>query len=93
MTSSTQHLAPALDVDARLTEIERGVNMLLNITPVNAAQAWADFARSDFATVPTLRLRALEFEPDMVRRDLYNLEIENIADPALHTLFRESVTK
>ncbi len=88
MTSSTQHLAPALDVDARLTEIERGVNMLLNITPVNAAQAWADFARSDFATVPTLRLRALEFEPDMVRRDLYNLEIENIADPALHTLFR-----
>ena len=88
MTSSTQDLAPALDVDARLTEIERAVNMLLNITPVNAAQAWADFERSDFATVPTLRLRPLEFEPDMVRRDLYNLEIENITDPALHTLFR-----
>ena len=86
MTSSTQDLAPALDVDARLTEIERAVNMLLNITPVNAAQAWADFERSDFATVPTLRLRPLEFEPDMVRRDLYNLEIENITDPALHTL-------
>ena len=88
MTSSTQDLAPALDVDARLTEIERAVNMLLTITPVNAAQAWADFERSDFATVPTLRLRPLEFEPDMVRRDLYNLEIENITDPALHTLFR-----
>jgi len=88
VTSSTQHLAPALDADARLTEIERAVNMLLNITPVNAAQAWADFERSDFATVPTLRLRPLEFEPDMVRRDLYNLEIENITDPALHTLFR-----
>jgi len=88
VTSSTQDLAPALDVDARLTEIERAVNMLLNITPVNAAQAWADFERSDFATVPTLRLRPLEFEPDMVRRDLYNLEIENITDPALHTLFR-----
>ena len=88
MTSSTQDLAPALDVDARLTEIERAVNMLLNITPVNAAQAWADFERSDFAPVPPLRLRPLEFEPDMVRRDLYNLEIENITDPALHTLFR-----
>jgi uncharacterized protein (TIGR02421 family) len=89
VTSSTQHLAPALDVDARLTEIERRVNMLLNTTPVNAAQAWADFARSDYAAVPTLRLRPLDFEPDMVRRDLYNLEIENITDPALHTLFRE----
>ena len=62
--------------------------MLLNITPVNAAQAWADFERSDFGTVPTLRLRPLEFEPDRVRRDLYNLEIENVTDPALHTLFR-----
>ena len=44
--------------------------------------------RSNFGTIPTLRLRPLEFEPDLVRRDLYNLEIENVSDPALHTLFR-----
>ncbi len=37
---------------------------------------------------PTLRLRPLEFEPDLVRRDLYELEIENVTDPALHTLLR-----
>jgi len=61
---------------------------LLNVTPVNAAEAWTDFERSDFGTVPTLRLRPLEFEPDLVRRDLYNLEIEDVTDPALHTLFR-----
>ena len=30
----------------------------------------------------------LEFEPDLVRRDLYNLEIENVTDPALQQLFR-----
>ena len=88
MTSATQILAPALDVDARLTEIERSLNLLLNTTPVNAAQAWVDFERRDFETVPILRLRPLEFEPDLVRRDLYNLEIENVTDPALHTLFR-----
>jgi uncharacterized protein (TIGR02421 family) len=88
VTSPTQHLAPALDVDARLTEIERGLNMLLNVTPVNAAQAWADFERSDFGTAPILRLRSLEFEPDLVRRNLYNLDIENVTDPALHALFR-----
>jgi uncharacterized protein (TIGR02421 family) len=86
--SPTQQLAPALDIDARLTEIERSLNLLLNVTPVNAAEAWADFERSDFGTVPTLRLRPLEFEPDLVRRDLYSLEIENVSDPALHTLFR-----
>ncbi len=88
VSSSTQHLAPALDIDASLTEIERGVDLLLNVTPVNATEAWADFERSDFGTVPTLRLRQLEFEPDLVRRDLYALEIENVTDPALHALFQ-----
>ena len=88
VTSPSQELAPALEIDARLTEIERCVNMLVNVTPVNAAEAWVDFERSDFATVPTLRLRPLQFEPDLVRRELYDLEVENVTDPALHTLFR-----
>ena len=63
---SPTELAPTLDIDARLTEIERGLNLLLNVTPINAAEAWVDFERGDFATVPTLRLRPLEFEPDLV---------------------------
>ncbi|MVQ48410.1 DUF1704 domain-containing protein [Nocardioides sp. MAH-18] len=81
-------LGPALEIDARLTDIERGLDLLLNLTPVNAAEAWVDFERSDFATPPTLRLRPLEFEPDLVRRDLYDLAIEDVADPTLHTLFK-----
>ena len=88
VSSPTRLPAATLDVDARLTEIERGVDLLLNTMPVNAAEAWTDFERSDFGTVPTLRLRPLDFEPDAVRRDLYNLELENVTDPALHTLFR-----
>ena len=63
MSSPTEQLSPALDIDARLTEIERRVNLLVNVTPLNAAEAWADFERSDFGTVPILRLRPLEFEP------------------------------
>lgn len=84
----TETLAPALDIDAGLTAIEHGLNLLLNVTPVNATQAWTDFERSDFGTAPTLQLRPLEFEPDLVRRDLYNLEVENVTDPALHALFQ-----
>jgi len=86
--SPTEEISPALDIDAGLTEIERSVNLLLNVTPVNATQAWEDFERSDFGTAPTLRLRPLEFEPDLVRRELYDLEIESITDPALHTLLQ-----
>ena len=81
-------LAPALEIDASLADIERSLDLLLNVTPVNAAEAWADFERGDFATAPTLRLRPLEFEPDLVRRHLYNLEIETVSDPALHALLR-----
>jgi uncharacterized protein (TIGR02421 family) len=86
--TSPEKLGPALEIDARLTDIERGLDLLLNLTPVNAAEAWADFERSDFASPPTLRLRRLEFEPDLVRRDLYDLAIEDVPDPALHTLFK-----
>lgn len=88
MTTATHDLGPALGIDARLTEIERTVDLLLNLTPVNSAEAWADFERSDFGTAPTLRLRPLDFEPDLVRRDLYELEVENVTDPALHALFK-----
>ncbi len=83
-----QDLAPALAIDTRLAELERTVDLLLNTTPVNAAEAWADFERSDFGSVPTLRLRPLGFEPDLVLRDLYALEVERVEDPALHTLLR-----
>lgn len=88
MPTATEQLGPALDIDGRLAEIERSVNLLLHITPVNAAEAWLDFERSDFATAPTLRLRPLGFEPDLVLRDLYDLRVEDVTDPALHALLR-----
>lgn len=88
MDSPTEDLAPALEIESRLAEIEREVDLLLHTTPVNAAEAWADFERSDFGTAPILRLRELGFEPDLVLRELYDLEVENVTDPALHTLLR-----
>ncbi|MFQ6171619.1 flavohemoglobin expression-modulating QEGLA motif protein [Oryzobacter sp. R7] len=88
MATDTTDLGVALDIDGRLTEVERTVDVLLNVSPVNAAEAWTDFERSDFAVAPTLRLRPLEFDPDLVRRDLFDLRVEDVEDPALHTLLR-----
>jgi uncharacterized protein (TIGR02421 family) len=78
----------ALAADARLTDIERELNLLLNVTPTNSVAAWTDFERSGFESVPTLQSRPLDFEPDLVRRDLYNVEIERVEDSALNALFR-----
>jgi len=82
-------LADALAIDHALTELEQELDVLLNITPVNAAEAWADFERGGFATAPALQSRPLEFEPDLVKRRLYALEIERVDDPALKSLFLE----
>ncbi|HEX7427523.1 MAG TPA: hypothetical protein VF328_11365 [Mycobacterium sp.] len=78
-------LASALEVDARLTEIERELNLLLNVTPTNGAEAWTDFERSGFESVPTLQSRTLDFYPYAVKRDLYNVEIERGAPPRTPT--------
>ena len=80
--------ADALAVDARLTEIGRELKLLLNVTPTNGAEAWADFQRSGFESVPTLQSRSLDFDPDLVKRDLYDVEIERVEDSALNSLFR-----
>ena len=89
VSPSRNHLGSALAIDSALTALEREVDVLLNLTPVNASEAWVDFERSDFATAPVLHLRPLGFMPDLVRRSLYDLAVEDVADPALHALFRE----
>lgn len=81
-------LSHALVVDARLAEIERELNLLLNVTPTNGAAAWRDFERSGFGSAPTLQSRPLDFDPDLVRRALYDIEIERVEDAALAALFR-----
>jgi hypothetical protein len=64
VTSPTQRLAPALDVDARLTEIER-LEPAAQPHAGQCSRGMGDFERSDFGTVPTLRLRPLDLEPDL----------------------------
>ncbi len=88
MNRPPPELGPALAVDARLAEIERELNLLLNVTPTNGAEAWTDFERSGFDSVPTLQSRPLDFDPDLVKRELYKVEIERVEDSTLHSLFR-----
>jgi uncharacterized protein (TIGR02421 family) len=86
---SASELSVAKAVDSRLATIERELNLLLNVTPANAAEAWRDFKRSGFDKAPTMQSRHLDFDPDLVMRDLYNVEIERVEDPTLGSLFRE----
>lgn len=84
-----QDLAPVTEIDGALAEIERELELLLNITPVNAAEAWLDFERGGFSAPPSLQTRPLRFDPDLMMRRLYSLEIELVEDPSLHRLLSE----
>lgn len=89
VTYPDESFAKVREIDRELTEIERGLEFLLNLTPVNTAEAWVDFEKGGFGTVPSLRSRPLNYEADLVRRRLYNLELERIDDEALHELIKE----
>jgi uncharacterized protein (TIGR02421 family) len=80
-------LSHALEIDHALTGLELEIELLLNLTPLNAAEAWVDFERGGFASAPALQSRPLSFEPDLIKRRLYDLEVERVEDPALENLF------
>ena len=82
MTSG--NIAPeVLEFDHGLTAIEKELELLFNLTPVNAAEAWSDFEHGGFAHPPVLRSRPLELDLDVLRRRLYAMAFENVEDPLL----------
>ena len=81
--------AAVWECDAQLAQIAADWNFLLAVTPVNAQSAWDEFRASDFGRTPVFHDRLLPFDPDLLKRKLYNIEIERVESPALANLFRE----
>lgn len=77
------------DVDRELADIERSFDMLLLVSPVNSAEAWRAFRDRGFDREPDFHYRLLPFDPDLLKRRLYALELERIADPAMAFLLRD----
>ncbi|MDQ3955302.1 MAG: flavohemoglobin expression-modulating QEGLA motif protein [Actinomycetota bacterium] len=82
-------LQQVIAIDHELTGIERTLNFLLYVTPVNVSEAWTDFEKSGFDHPPGLRLRPLDFDPDLAMRRLFALEIERVEDATLSLLLTE----
>lgn len=77
------------DVDRRLSEVSEQFLYLLNVTPVNTHSAWQEFESSGFDKTPEFHYLPLEFEPSLLKRDLYRIPIERVEDPALADIFQE----
>lgn len=76
-------------VDQHLAEISEAFDFLLQVTPVNTAEAWAEFQGSGFQQVPELFYRPLPYYPHLMKRRLFELPIEHVEDATLAMLLWE----
>lgn len=71
------------DIDSELADIEASFELLLLVSPHNSAQAWHAFREDGCEREPQFQYRLLPIDPDLLKRRLYNLPLERVADPAM----------
>lgn len=76
-------------IDRKLTEIEAMYQFLLLVAPVNINYVKDCFFKTKFQELPNYHYRLLPIDPDILKRRLYDLCIDEIDDPALSYLFEE----
>lgn len=81
-------LAHGWEMDRRLTQIGQHLDFLLNVTPLNTASSWEQFQVDGFRRAPVFHYRPLAFDPDLVKRELFDIEVEKVEDPTLAYLLR-----
>ncbi|SEN44857.1 conserved hypothetical protein [bacterium A37T11] len=77
------------EIDHELAEYSNLFDFLLLVTPINVKDAWQHFAKSGFTKDPVFHYRPLPIDPEIIKRKIYNLPIEDISDPTIASLFRD----
>ena len=73
-------LAAALHADKKLDAIARSYDFLLSISPINTAEAKAQFVSANEQRAPDFRYRPLTVDPDRVKRNLYAIDLSVLED-------------
>ncbi len=82
-------VAAAKRVDGQLAAVAESFDLLLAVTPTNSDAALRAFRRSKFLRAPRFHYRPTTVDPDLLKRQLWNIKIEQVEDPVLDQLFRE----
>tara|TARA_R100001369_G_scaffold20091_2_gene36839 strand:- start:22697 stop:24556 length:1860 start_codon:yes stop_codon:yes gene_type:complete len=77
------------EIDRKLAEIENSYQFLWLVSPANIHEIKETFLNSNSKKLLNYHYRLLPVDPDVLKRKLYNLKIEDIDDPAMSYLFRE----
>lgn len=82
-------LAAALSADRKLDQISRSFDFILSVSPINTDEAMHEFLGVDGGKPPRFHYRPLEIDPDIAKRKLYAIDLAQLEDPLLETLFSE----
>ncbi|MFN4763000.1 flavohemoglobin expression-modulating QEGLA motif protein [Gillisia sp. Q332] len=77
------------EIDRKLAEIEGSYQFLWLVSPANIQDIKQTFFDSNYEKLLDYHYRLLPIDPDVLKRELFNLKIEEIDDPAMSYLFRE----
>lgn len=76
-------------IDHELVEINDSFDFLLMVTVTNHEEEWEAFQRSNYSNTPNFQYRLIPVDPDLLKRRLYNLPLEDVDDPTLSFLLRD----
>jgi hypothetical protein len=83
----------ATTIDHGLAGIAAGIDLLLDVTPVNPHDAWERSRACGHREELELRYRTPSVDPDTVRTELAAVPIERVEDPVLRRLFEAKRTE
>lgn len=78
------------EVDRQLAAVSSQFKFLLQVTPVNAERSWQQFSESKFKQEPEFLYRPLDRDPLLLKRELLQIPTEQIEDPTLAHLLRQT---
>ncbi len=79
----------ALNIDHRLARIGASFDVLLNVSPVNTEQAWQAFENGGGEKPPDFHYRLIPVDPEIAKRQLFQLRIGEVEDNTLEFIFRD----
>lgn len=75
--------------DSDLAKISEGMSFLLRTTPVNSTSEWEKFQKKGFKKPPVFKYRLITLDPELKKRKLYDIPIEQVEDPTLAFILRD----
>ncbi|MDT7827972.1 DUF1704 domain-containing protein [Pricia sp. S334] len=78
-----------LEIDKKINDIQNSYSFLLLVAPINISELRTRYFDNGCRHVGTYHYRLLPVDPDILKRKLYNLEIDRIDDPALAYIYDE----